>query len=112
MGDAVEKQFELRHDGLDLLAWNIANEVINGFRVENFEGRTGLSREEFNGVALRLRSVPETKTAMLTMQEARAFYQALAITLEELGEEEFQTRTGHSFDEGSLLLSSLAGFLK
>jgi hypothetical protein len=112
MNATNEKRFELQYDELDLLAWNTANEVINGFRVENFHEQIGTSLEDFRRVAVRLRSTPSTEAASLTMSEARAFRNALAITLEELGEDEFETRTGHNFDKGNVLLRRLEKFLK
>ena len=112
MKTANEKRFELQHEELDLLAWNVANEVINGFKVANFEEQIGTSLEKFRSVAVRLRSIPSTETATLAVSEVRVFHNALAITLEELGEDEFETRTGHSFEKGSLLLKHLVMFLK
>jgi len=107
-----EKKFELQPDELDLLAWNIANEVINGFQVENFDEQIGTSLEDFRCVAARLRSMPDTETVALTVSEVRTFRNALAITLGELGEDEFETRTGYSFDRGNILLKSMGSFLK
>ncbi len=107
-----KKRFVLRRDELDLLAWNIANEVVNGFKVENFESRIGVSFEAFKEIAFRLRSTPNTETASLDLHEARIFHNALAVTLEELGEGEFQTRTGHSFATGNLVLKNLMRFVE
>jgi hypothetical protein len=106
-----EQQIELSPDELDLLAWNVANEVINGFRVEDFQERVGTSVESFKQISNRLRSARGTEGATLNLAEARAFRNALAITLEELGDDEFETRTGHDFEKGNLLLKALNGFL-
>lgn len=106
-----ENRFELQHEELDLLAWNVANEVINGFRVANFEEQIGASLEEFRSVAVRQRSIPSTEKAALAVSEVRVFHNALAITLEELGEDEFETRTGQSFEKGNILLKHLEIFL-
>jgi hypothetical protein len=98
---------EVGYDELDLLAWNVVNEVVNGFVVKDFEGRIGSSLENFKHLALKLRAVPNGQGATLALREARLFKNALAITLEELGEDEFQTRTGHNFGNAKLLLKAL-----
>jgi hypothetical protein len=105
-----EKSLELEHDEFDLLVWNIANEVINGFKVGDFDRRIGTSFEDFKDIAIKLRAVPAVEAAVLSLHEATVFKNALAITLEELGEDEFETRTGYSFEKGNLVLKSLRGF--
>ena len=39
---------EIDESALDLLAWNVSNEVINGFKVSDFEKTIGVSEHEFN----------------------------------------------------------------
>jgi len=48
---------ELNRDELDLLAWNVANEVVNGFTLEHFTATIGAPVEAFKELAARLRSV-------------------------------------------------------
>jgi len=99
-------KLELNRDEVDLLAWNIANEVVNAFAVEDFTTTIGTPLEVFKQIASRLRSV-DCENAVITLTEAAAFRNALALTLKELGEDEFHTRTGHSFEGGNLILARL-----
>lgn len=104
-------QLDLEPNEWDLLAWNIANEVINGFKVGDFQQRVGVSEDGFKNIAKRLRSTSLGKNAAIGTREAEALRNALALTLEELGVEEFSTRTGYEFDEGNLILQELNRFL-
>ena len=97
-------QVQLGPDELDLLASNISNEVVNGFKVHDFQSRIGVSEEEFKAISKRLRSESAPEYVSMSAHKAHAFRNALALTLEELGVEDFQTRTGHDFDHGSLIL--------
>lgn len=97
---------QLNRDEVDLLAWKVANEVINGFRVEHFTTTIGAPLEVFKEIAVGLRSV-QGDNAAVSLTEAAVLRNALALTLKELGEEEFHTRTGHSFEEGSAILARL-----
>ncbi len=47
---------ELSRDEVDLLAWNVSNEVVNGFAVKDFNATVGASPEAFSSLANRLRS--------------------------------------------------------
>lgn len=102
---------ELSRNEVDLLAWNVSNEVVNGFAVQDFNATVGASPEAFRSLANRLRS-SEGGKATITSTEAAVFRNALALTLQELGEEEFHTRTGHSFEEGNAVLARLNRFLE
>lgn len=101
---------ELNRDEIDLLAWNVANEVVNGFPVEHFTTTIGAPLEVFRETAIRLRTV-DAENATVALPEAAMFRNALALTLKELGDEEFHTRTGHSFEEGNAILTRLNRFL-
>jgi len=106
-----QRELELEHDDLDLLVWNIPNEVMNGLNIDNFQERIGDSQEEFKRVSNRLRSLPETERAKLSTHEVKLFRNALALTLYELGIDEFSTRTGYDFDKGREILRELDEFL-
>ncbi len=66
----------------------------------------GAPPEVFKQNAKYLRSL-ESEHATITLTAAAIFRNALVLTLNELGEKEFQTRTGHSFEEGNLILARL-----
>jgi hypothetical protein len=106
-----KKQLELEPNELDLLAWSVANEVVNGFNVGDFQQQIGISEEEFKNVAKQLRATPMGKCVVIGAYEAEAFRNALVLTLEELGDDEFSTRTGHEYDVGKLILQELKSFL-
>jgi len=96
---------------VDLLAWNVANEIVNGFRIEQFTTTIGISVEQFKELANRLRSVQKGQSVRVTVTDAAALRNALVATLRELGEEEFQTRTGYSLAAGDTMLAHLDGQL-
>ena len=106
VGRPMIDDVELSQDDIDLLAWNVANEVVNGFRVPDFNATIGTSAEAFKQFANRLRSGDGAKTT-ITSTEKLWLRNALDLTLKELGEGEFHTRTGHSFEEGDSLLARL-----
>lgn len=99
--------FELGKDEFGLLVWEIPNEVINGFVVNNFEQTIGVSKEELTAIAKKLRSKPESGDFMIDRGQALILRNALAAALQELGLEEFQTRTGHDFQDGRRILRRL-----
>jgi hypothetical protein len=102
---------ELGADEIDLLIWNISNEVINGLRVDDFENRISVNEPEFKDLSNRLRALSEKKEAIiLDARDAQVLRNALFITLEELGTEEFHTRTGHEFVQGQIVLDRLDSF--
>jgi len=69
-------------------------------RVADFQQQIGISEEGFQNVAKQLRATPLGKSIVIGAYEGEAFRNALALTLEEPGDDEFSTRTGHEFDEG------------
>jgi hypothetical protein len=106
-----ERRLEIQPDELDLLAWNVANEVINGFKVEGFSLRVGVSVEDFKRIANHLRSIARPESVKLSLDEARVWRNALGLALDELGDDEFETRTGYSTQIGNRLVSRLTEFI-
>ena len=53
----MSEKVELSENEIDLLAWNVANEVLNGFAITDFAIAVGASPEAFKQLVLRLRSV-------------------------------------------------------
>jgi len=102
---------EIDESTRDLLAWNVANEVINGFKVIDFEKTIGVPEQEFRLIALALRDLPKGTKAGLDLEKARFFRNALAVVLDELEVEEFSIRTGHGFNEGHAVLQKLDSFI-
>lgn len=103
---------DLEPDEWNLLAWEIANEVINGFAVDDFQQRIGISEDEFKSIAKRLRLISKTENIQLATHDALPFRNALELTLDELGVDEFEIRTGYDFDDGNRLLQELNHFLE
>jgi hypothetical protein len=103
---------ELRGEAPFLLMWNVPNEVLNGFEVENFEETIGVSEAQFAAIAERLH--PETANDLIRIQsdDVRPFRNALQAVIDELGEWEFQTRTGCDLSEGEKLRDDLDRFLR
>lgn len=102
---------EIDDSALELLAWNVSNELISGFAVNNFEAMIGVSKHDFTLVAVALRGLPSGERAKFGLEQARIFRNALAVVLDELGVEEFDTRTGHSLEEGRTILRQLGAFV-
>jgi hypothetical protein len=82
------------------------NEVLNGFRLDDFDETIGASREEFRPLLGHFWGLPEDGVT-LDLCQALAFRNALRESLRELGTEEFQTRTGYSFEYGRQILAEL-----
>jgi hypothetical protein len=88
------------------LTQSIVSEVLNGFRLEHFDETIGASREEFRKLLGHFWGLPEDGVS-LDLRQALVFRNALRETLRELGIEEFQTRTGYTFEYGRQILGPL-----
>lgn len=93
------------------LTQSIVNEVLNGFRLEHFDETIGTGREDFRKLLGHFWSLPEDGVS-LNFRQALTFRNALRESLRELGSEEFQTRTGYSFEYGQHILGELDGFIR
>lgn len=90
----------------------ILNEVVNGFRVPDFEGTLGVSHTSAKELLERVHAVAvqrgnDSQTFTLSKEETHFFRRALLATLGELGEDEFETRTGYPLEEGQTKLAGL-----
>ncbi len=86
---------------------SVLNEVLNGFMVDDFNAAIGLERSELERLLKYLSRLPDDSEVELTLVEMRAFHNALRETLDELGIEEFHTRTGFEFEEGERVFKKL-----
>jgi hypothetical protein len=86
------------------------NEALHGFRLEHFDEAMGTSREEFRKLLGHFGGFPEDAVS-LNLRQVSAFHNALRETLQELGTEEFQTRTGYTFEYGQRILLELDGLI-
>ena len=98
---------EISLEESNFLAWEITNEVVHGFRVDDFKRKIGSTEEEFASTSKRLRAIETTENVQIEAFEAVAYRNALALTLYELGEDEFETRTGFDFDKGGRILREM-----
>ena len=101
-----QSQFRFRAEEWNLFE-SILNEVLNGFEIPDFEERIGMDREGLSNIEKRLRELRDGEEVTLNLGETRAFRNALFETVKELGVEEFQTRTGHDFDFGNVMIEKL-----
>jgi len=90
---------------------NVANEVLHGFRVREFERTIGASPKQVETIADDLLTARKNALVVIDRHQVLVFRNALAVVLEELGVEEFQTRTGYDFDLGRGLLNQMNQFL-
>lgn len=102
-----ENSIELKGSVLDLLVWQVPNEVLNGFKVHEFEERIGISEIRFTLPTRELRGSENTTQVRINREQGSVLQSALSLVLEELGTDEFQTRTGHDFAEGCAALKQL-----
>jgi hypothetical protein len=86
------------------------NEVLNGFRLEHFDAAIGTSREEFQQLLGHFGGLPEDGVS-LNFPQTVAFRNALRESLRKLRIEEFQTRTGYTFEFGQRILRELDGII-
>jgi hypothetical protein len=107
--NSLTRQIEFDRNVSDLLIRQVPNEVINGFQVDRFEDVIGVSDVQFTSLTLELRRLGGA--IKIDSQQGFIFRRALNMVLNELGPDEFQTRTGHAFEEGSAVLKQLDDFL-
>jgi hypothetical protein len=82
-------------------------EVLHGFRIPNFEKVLGADKQTFTRLFGDVRGVSPDHDLMLDEIDVLRIRNAIRETLRELGEEEFQTRTGYDFEEGEQTLERL-----
>jgi hypothetical protein len=92
------------------LLQSVVNEALNGFRLEHFDEAIGTSCEEFQQLLGHFGGLPEDEVS-LNLPQTSAFRNALRETLRKLGIEEFQTRTGYTFEFGQRILRELDGII-
>lgn len=90
-----------------LLMENVLNEVLNGFRVDNFSSVIGMDESELNNVLSGLHDLPNDAQLRLSLPQTLAFRNALREALRELGTEEFHSRTGFDFESAKTFLDEL-----
>ena len=95
------------------LLHNVLNEILYGFEMQDIDSTIGIKRPKLELLLEQLHHSPQENTQVeLSMQQTKAFRNALVETLRELGRDEFQTRTGYSFDEGEQILKYLERITK
>jgi|GEM_PF-5267617 len=107
-----QQHLVLESEEVELLLWSVPNEVTNGFAIKDFEKTIGISKERATNLFKDLRDKPKGDRITLDRHQALIFHNALAAVLEELGVEEFQTRTGCDFEAGHTMLRELSHFLQ
>jgi hypothetical protein len=95
---------QLSQDDLTLYL-QCLNEVLRGFSVENFERRLGASESELVEEDGNLREIERAaRKGGPIPNNIRIRPQVIRVTVEELGESGFQTRTGFELHESEILL--------
>ena len=102
-------QIAINANEADLLVWNVPNEVINGFRLDDFEGIIGASETDVKVMFNELRQSADG--VVLHGSQVRIACNALQAVINELGVDEFQIRTGHDLEEGLNILRDMNRFL-
>jgi hypothetical protein len=91
---------------------SVLNEILNGFAIDNFESTVGTPRSDLEKLFQYLSGLPHNAQVKLTQTQVGAAYNALRETLRELGNEEFQIRTGFDFTESETMLRRLGQLLR
>lgn len=106
MGDETVFRFNSEEWGL---FGNALNEVINGFRVPEFERTIGMEKASLKQLLRHLHTLNDSDELDLGIRETRAARNALCETLRELGPSrwEFQTRTGYDLERANAILTKL-----
>jgi hypothetical protein len=89
----------------------VLNEVLHGFALENPEVTIGMKDSGLRQLLTDLKQLDKANTIQLNLVQTKAFRNALRETLRELGEEEFHTRTGFTFEEGEDVIKDLDDFI-
>ena len=105
MTTTAQVQLDLNSEDRFLIG-NVSNEVLNGFRIENFDVTIGSTRDEYQDMSQRLFKQQRFQ-ALVGHKETVLLRNALAATLAELGLSEFQTRTGCDYEYGQALLKRM-----
>jgi hypothetical protein len=91
---------------------NVLNEVLRGFRVDNFEGRLKASRESSEALRAKLTgNIPCTDEVTLSASEITSLCNATRLCYEEFGDEEFSTRLGVSAKQALEKVDALESLL-
>jgi len=89
------------------LLCGVLNEIINGFVLHDFNKVIGTDKENLEPLLAHLCDLPKGAAITLDRTQTIAFHNELRESLQELGVEEFQTRTGYGFEEGQRILREL-----
>jgi hypothetical protein len=111
-----ELTLRLSHEDVGLYT-NVLNEILNGFKVRDFEEQIGMSREAAESLLQRLDEAYKASTETgkqylaLGIDEVRALKAGFLLCIRELGEEEMSARTGFSVPEAERHLLVLDNLL-
>ena len=90
---------------------NVLNEVINGFRVPEFERTIGMEEESLRRLLRHLHTLSDSDGLDLGTREARAVRNSLCETLRKISPWEFHTRTGYDLERANAILAKLHSLL-
>ncbi|MBS1800215.1 MAG: hypothetical protein JSS95_10350 [Acidobacteria bacterium] len=111
MKSIAHTDIELSASEAELLLNAIPNELINGFELNNFESTIGIGIDQLKSISENFQDFSKSNKFVVHCSEARSLKNALAAVLNELGIEEFQTRTGFEHDEAQRLLGDMERIL-
>jgi hypothetical protein len=92
---------------------NVLNEVLRGFRVDDFERRLKASKESTEELWGKFtRNAPPAGEVTLSASEITSLCSATKLCYEEFGEEEFSTRLGVSAAEALKQVDALENLVR
>jgi hypothetical protein len=94
------------------LLHSILNEVLRGFKVDDFSNVIGIGKEKLRRLDVQLDGLPEGAAIELGLPEIIALHNALRECLRQFGRDEFHTRTGYGFEDGERTLRELHDMIK
>ncbi|OJV39946.1 MAG: hypothetical protein BGO25_09080 [Acidobacteriales bacterium 59-55] len=84
------------------------NEVLHGFTIENFETALGVSADALARENVSLREIERAARMGKPIPQVGVRPNVIKATIDELGEPEFQTRTGYKLSEAEEFLRRLS----
>jgi hypothetical protein len=104
---STSQYLELTGDSKKLLTIVVPNELLNGFKINEFERVVGISKDGFRAMRIAFQSEPNLA---LKPEQALVLRNALNAVMIELNSE-FQTRTGYELSRAAEVLLQLDAFI-
>jgi hypothetical protein len=103
----AERHLDLTGDSKTILTMVVPNEILNGFKIAEFERVVGVPKSGFRAMSIAFQSEPNVA---VNREQAIVLRNALSAVMVELTSE-FQTRTGYELSEAAEVVLQLDAFI-